>query len=91
MNRNERNDLAALDTIGVDLYCQKCGVRLGRIVDNTYLVIENTRWWHATNVFCKCGKVIRFKPNEPKDLHSHTGATKKILDDLGKDRKVRGH
>jgi hypothetical protein len=24
-------------------------------------------------------------------LHSHTGATKKILDDLGKDRKVRGH
>ncbi len=91
MNRKERNDLAALDTIGIDLFCQRCGVRLGRIVDNTYLVIENTRFWNKVSFTCKCGKPIHFKPIEPKDLHSHTGATKKILDDLGKDRKVRGH
>jgi DNA-directed RNA polymerase subunit N (RpoN/RPB10) len=91
MNRKERNDLAALDTIGIDLFCQRCGVRIGRVVDGVYLVIENTRFWEACRFTCRCGRSIRFKPIEPKDLHSHTGATKKILDDLGKDRKVRGH
>jgi hypothetical protein len=91
MNRNERNDLAGLDTIGVDLYCQKCGVRLGRVVDNTYLVIENTRFWEACRFTCRCGRGIRFKPNEPKDLRSHKGVAKEILAALGKDRKIRGH
>ncbi len=91
MNRKERNDLAALDMIGIELFCSKCGVRLGRIVDNTYLVIENTRFWHTVFFTCKCGKPINFRPNEPKDLHSVKGAAQEILMALGKDRKAGGH
>ena len=91
MNRKERNDLAALDTIGIEIFCPKCKARLGRIVDNTYLVIENTRFWEACRFTCRCGRGIRFKPIEPKDLHSHKGVAKEILEALGKDRKVRGH
>jgi RNase P subunit RPR2 len=91
MNRKERNDLAELDLIGVDLYCSKCKARLGRIVDNTYLVIENTRFWHTVSFMCKCGKKINFRPDEPKDLHSDKGVTHQILLALGKDKKIREH
>jgi peptide methionine sulfoxide reductase MsrB len=91
MNRKERNDLAALDTTGIEIFCSKCGVRLGRVVDKTYLVIENTRFWHTVSFTCTCGKPIYFKPNEPKDLHSVKGVAQEILMALGKDRKVGGH
>jgi RNase P subunit RPR2 len=91
MNRNERNDLAELDTTGIELICSKCNARLGRIVDNTYLVIDNTRFWHTVFFTCKCGKKINFRPDEPKDLHSDKGVSHEILIALGKDKKTRGH
>jgi RNase P subunit RPR2 len=77
--------------VGVDLCCKKCGAALGRVVDGVYLVIGNTRWWHAVNFTCRCGKPIRFKPIEPKDLHSDKGVAHEILIALGKDKKIRGH
>jgi hypothetical protein len=91
MNNKERNDLAALDVIGIELFCQKCGVRLGRVVDGVYLVVENTRFWHETKFSCRCGKVQRFKPVEPTDLHSLKGTAQEILNGLGRDGKQRGH
>ncbi len=91
MNRNERNDLAALDTIGVDLYCQKCKARLGRIVDNTYLVIENTRFWEACRFTCRCGRSIKFKPIEPNDITSLKGYTGEILAELGRNFRRKGN
>ena len=90
MNRKERNDLAALDVVGIELFCPKCEARLGRVVDGVYLVIENVRFWHESKFTCKCGKPIRFKPDEPKDLHTLKDA-QGILNGLGRDRKLRGN
>ncbi len=72
------------------MICKKCGLIVGKLdADAVVLTIGDSQFFQDTNFSHSCGRAIKFRPNEPKDLHSLKGAAQEILNALGKDRKVR--
>jgi hypothetical protein len=75
-----------------DLICKKCGLIVGKLdADAVVLTIGDNEFYQSVTFSHRCGRAIRFKPNEPKNLHSLKGVAQNILNALGKDRKVRGN
>ncbi len=72
------------------MICKKCGLVVGKLdADGVVLTIGESLFFNETRFSHSCGKVFKFKPIEPKDLHSLKGVAQDILNALGKDRKVR--
>jgi hypothetical protein len=68
-----------------DLICNKCGLVVGVIdVDGVVLTIGDSHFYFETRFSHACGRIIRFKPSEPRDLSSFKGYTQELLINLGK-------
>jgi hypothetical protein len=75
-----------------EIICSKCKRIVGVTdSDGVVLTIGDSQFFQDTNFSHSCGRAIKFRPNEPKDLSSLKGAARDILNALGKDRKVRGN
>jgi hypothetical protein len=75
-----------------ELICNKCRNFVGVIdADGVVLTIGAVSFYCEVRFSHDCGRAIRFKPNEPKDLSSIKGYTQELLINLGKDKKVRGN
>jgi hypothetical protein len=75
-----------------ELICNKCRKFVGVIdADGVVLTIGTANFYTEVRFSHDCGRAIRFKPIEPRDLHSFKGYTQELLINLGKDKKVRGN
>ncbi len=73
-----------------ELICNKCKNFVGVIdADGVALRIGAATFYCEVRFSHDCGRAIRFKPNEPKDLSTIKGYTQELLINLGKDKKVR--
>jgi hypothetical protein len=68
-----------------DLICNKCGLVVGTIdADGVVLTIAESQFYFETRFSHACGRAIRFKPSEPRDISSIKGYTQELLINLGK-------
>ncbi len=75
-----------------ELICNKCKKFVGVIdADGVVLTIGAANFYTEVRFSHDCGRAIRFKPNEPRDISSIKGYTQELLINLGKDKKVRGN
>jgi hypothetical protein len=75
-----------------ELICNKCKNFVGVIdADGVALRIGAATFFCEVRFSHDCGRAIRFKPNEPKDLSSIKGYTQELLINLGKDKKIRSN
>jgi hypothetical protein len=69
----------------MELICNKCKNFVGTIdADGVVLTIGDSHFYNETRFSHECGRIIRFKPSEPRDLSSFKGYTQELLINLGK-------
>jgi hypothetical protein len=76
------------DMTVTNLECSRCRRQIGRIIDDVYLCIGDARFFHNVNLFCVCGKPLKFKVKS-FDIAAFSGGTKEILNELGHKGKYR--
>jgi len=74
--------------VGRDLKCPKCGRTVARIVDDTYMIIGNARFYVSVRFSCKCHKPLQFRVKD-FDINGFEGDTKEILNGLGNNSKYQ--
>ncbi len=74
-----------------ELICNKCKNYVGVIdADGVVLTIGAVSFYTEIRFSHFCGRAIRFKPSEPRDISTIKGYTQELLINLGKTKKLRG-